>query len=287
MASTSTSAPATPEAATITAAAADTPRLCALCGEFDAASGCAAGHIMCAPCVTACVRATEKLLGPMEIPPVCPIGNCSEMLIAPSRYATKRRIARLTRLTFDDADYTDVLNAFGKTMDANLVSEIYRIDNPALRALHETCRERMNREGRVDRRPPEAVAKVKAPRRGKAAAAAGVAPDDTKNVGANERRLFHATTRFAAGAIIREGFDAHRAGQAHGTALGPGIYVATNASFSHMYSSEDSVGTRAMLVCNVLLGDTSGRDSNGGGDQFAVHREQQVLPTHLIYYRDR
>ena len=121
------------------------------------------------------------------------------------------------------------------------------------------------------------------------AAPRGARPAAANNVGANEQRLFHATTRAASGAIVREGFDAHRAGQAHWTALGAGIYVATTAAFSHGYSREDAAGLRAMFVCAVLLGDASGRDSHGDGTirpaQYAVHREQQVLPTHLIMYK--
>lgn len=240
----------------------ETPKLCVLCGEFGAASGCAGGHILCRPCAVACTRMTEKILGPSEIPPLCPLPDCTEFLRADRPVGPPKRLARLIRLKGDDPEYGEILNAFGATMDAGKVHDIFRVENPALKAVHEACRERMERSGRR--------------RRG------------GKEVGANEKRLFHATTRAAAGSIVREGFDAHRAGQAHGAALGPGIYVATDASFSHGYSSEDSVGTRAMFVCSVLLGDTSGRDSRSDGaarpSQYAVHREQQVLPTHLLYY---
>jgi poly [ADP-ribose] polymerase 7/11/12/13 len=137
-------------------------------------------------------------------------------------------------------------------MPPGSVRQIYRVENRALQSVHEACRLRLEKE-----RPEK---------------------------GANMRHLFHATTRAAAGAIVREGFDAHRAGQAHGAALGPGIYVATRASFSHGYSSEDSGGMRAMFLCSVLLGEPERNSRSSGGEQFVVYRECQVLPSFLIMY---
>lgn len=241
----------------------DTPRLCALCHEFEPAGGCVGGHHICAACVTAIVRTTEKLLGVTDIPPLCPLEGCTEFLRAPTvekARAGSRRLARLVRLAPADPEYADVLAAFGAplagfaggTLAAANVRNIYRVENPALRAVYEACRERMDKEGR-------------------------------RGPGANEKRVFHATTRAAAGSIVREGFDVHRAGKAHGTALGVGIYVANDAMFSHGYSSEDSVGARAMFVCQALLG-AAGRNSKSSGGQHVVFREQQVLPTHLIHY---
>jgi Poly(ADP-ribose) polymerase catalytic domain len=254
-------------------------RLCALCGEVDAAGGCAGGHALCAPCVAVCGCVTEKLLGLSGTPLACPVPGCTEYIVAPAAQPGARRAARLARLGAESAEYAEVHGAFSATMKTATVCGIFRVENPALRAVYEACRERMDKEGRL----------ASDPRRTRVARKGAAAPDDPRNVGANEKRLFHATTRAASGAIVREGFDAHRAGQAHGAALGPGIYVATDASFSHGYSSEDSVGMRAMFVCSVLLGDTSGRDSRSDGAarpaQYAVHREQQVLPTHVIHYR--
>jgi hypothetical protein len=152
------------------------------------------------------------------------------------------------RLAPDDPQYIEVQKAFAATLGAAVVCNIYRVENTALREIYEACRERLD-----------------------------------KGPGANERRVFHATTRAAAGSIVREGFDAHRAGSAHGTALGAGIYVADSASFSHGYSSEDSVGKRAMFVCQVALGKQKVNSVTSNG-QHVVFREQQVLPTHLIHY---
>lgn len=258
-------------------------RLCALCGEVGAASGCTEGHALCAACVAACHRATEKVLGPWDDPLRCPAGDCQGFVAAPSAALPPRRLARLVRLDAESAEHAEIREAFGATMPTAVLCGIYRVENPALRAIYEACRERMNREGRQDggRSGGRSGSRRREPR--------GAAPDDPKNVGANERRLFHATTRAASGAIVREGFDAHRAGQAHGAVLGAGIYVATNAAFSHAYSSEDAAGVRVMFVCSVLLGDTSGRDSRSDGaarpTQYAVHREQQVLPSWLIHYK--
>jgi len=267
-------------------------RLCALCCELDASGGrCTGGHDICDSCVAACTLVATKLIGGWDFSPVCPVPACEGIMLDPTLASPSapRRLGRLVRLRAGGPEYADIAGAFGETMDAGKVRAIYRVDNPALRAIYEACRERMNKEGRCGNSTPKPAGLPMNPRiRRGGVAVVGVAPDDPRNVGANEKRLFHATTRFASGAIVREGFDAHRAGQANGVALGPGIYVATDASFSHRYSSEDSVGTRVMLVCSVLLGDTSGRDSRCDSGarpaQYAVHREQQVLPTHVVIY---
>jgi hypothetical protein len=237
-------------------AATSGPRLCAICSEFGAAAGCFGGHVLCRSCVAACARMNEKLLGVTDLPPICPIAECVEYVrVAEQESAAPRRLARLIRLDRGAPKYEATVNAFRATMGSATVHDVFRVENPALRAVYRACRERLVREGRVE--------------------------------GANENRLFHATTRAAAGSIVREGFDTHRAGKAHGAALGAGIYVASDARFSHRYSDTDSVGLRAMFLCAVLLGKNGKNSKSDGGappGQYAVFREQQVFPAYLIMY---
>lgn len=260
--------------------------LCVICKALDPSWSCSAGHSLCAPCAAVVAATTEKILGVADMSTPCPLIKCTEFISSAaagspagvsvgraiaraaslfkgrgdakpdpsaSMGATPPRGTRLIRLAPTDADgpeYARVLAVFAASMPKDAAPRgIFRIENSALRAMYETCRQRM----------------------------------ELRQVGAREQQVFHATTRIAAGAIVREGFNAHRAGQAHGTALGAGIYVANSAKFSHNYSSEDSVGARAMFICQVLLG-ASGTDSRTSGDQHVVFREQQILPTYLIHY---
>lgn len=94
---------------------------------------------------------------------------------------------------------------------------------------------------------------------------------------------FHATARQNSGSIMLGGFDVSRAGSAHGTALGAGIYVATNPKFSDMYAKADIKGDKLMFICDVLPG-KNGIHSKKKGDQIVINRECQVLPRYLVYY---
>ena len=173
----------------------------------------------------------------------------------------------MDKVASSDPAYKMVLDLFGKTLKREWVTDIFRVSNPPMQMLFEACKARMEKEGRL-------VKKDK---------------DPQVDVGANEQLCFHATARAAAGSIIRSGFDVSRAGSAFGTALGAGIYVSPFASFSHTYSCEDSSSKRCMILCRVLLGDTTGRDSRSDGhtmpSQYCVRREQQVLPQWVIYYQ--
>lgn len=97
---------------------------------------------------------------------------------------------------------------------------------------------------------------------------------------------FHATARQNSGSIMLGGFDVSRAGAAHGTALGAGIYVATKPKFSNMYSKTDMRGDRMMFICDVLPG-KNGTHSKKKGDQMVINRECQVLPRYLVYYTEK
>ena len=228
----------------------DGPPPCGLCGAPGPTGACAAGHAVCGACAAAITRTVEKILGDPNMPGFCPQPDCNEAISAAGP-AGRRQAARLVGLEAGGDEYAAAAAALGKTMPPTLaVQKVYRVENPALRAVYGACRERLGGQG------------------------------------ANEKTVFHATTREAAGAIVQEGFDAHRAGSAHGATLGPGIYVAATAMFSHGYSSPDSAGLRAMFVCQALVGaDKRNSKTDLYLQQYVIFREQQVVPTHLVYYR--
>ena len=236
--------------------------LCTLCGALEAAACCATPHYACRLCRAAYVRAFEKM-GVAGV--VCPVVECQLAMALPPRDEEKAgappRGARMEKVAAADPALATVRGLFAKTLDAGWITDVYRVSNPALQVLFEACAARLAKEGR----------RVGA-----------------KEVGANEALLWHSTARAAAGAIIREGFDIRRAGSAFGTALGIGIYLSPHAAFSHRYSKEDSSSRRCVLLCRVLLGDTTGRDSKSDGqaapDQYVVGRECQILPSYCVYY---
>lgn len=234
---------------------------CALCGAFEVSPCCEQSHWACVPCRVAYTRAFEKLGMTEKL--VCPVIEClSPFILSPEEPKLRPRPARMDKVTSADPAYTMVLDLFGKTLKREWVTDIFRVSNPPMQMLFEACKARMEKEGRL------------------------VKKDD---VGANEQLLFHATARASAGAIVRSGFDVSRAGSAFGAALGIGIYVSPFATFSHCYSCEDSSSKRCMLLCRVLLGDTTGRDSRSDGmaapNQYCVKREQQVFPQFVLYYQ--
>lgn len=96
--------------------------------------------------------------------------------------------------------------------------------------------------------------------------------------------VFHATARQNSGSIMSGGFDVSRAGTAHGTALGAGIYVATTPTFSDLYAKTDGKGDRLMFICDALPGKAA-THSKKSGNQIVLKRECQVLPRYLVYYR--
>ena len=248
-----------PEAAAGPKPKGDFEPLCAMCGEVSSSQSCPSGHWICDPCLAVYLRAHELLACST---PVCPILDClSPPLARPDEAAAPPvRTARLVRLAKDCPGFGKVAKAFGLTLSAAKIESLFRVENSALRGVYLACKERMQKEGRL------------------------MGTTKEKNVGANEQWLFHATTRAASGSIVREGFDASRAGESHGTALGSGIYLTPDASFAHRYSSPDARGECVMFYCQALLGDTSGRDSKSGPSQFVVKREQQIFPAYRVHY---
>lgn len=226
---------------------------CSVCEEARDGVQCDAGHRLCRSCALACARTTEKLLGVQGEPPVCPCGDCAASVPPPGARAEAGAASapstpRLVKLEPGGTEYQEVLARFTASLRPTEVHGVYRVVNPPLLGLYEACRAQMDKRGK-----------------------------------ARETYVFHATTRAAAGSIVREGFNAHLAGLAHGTALGPGIYVATEAQTSHGYSKEDSVRLRAMFLCRALLG-TAGKHSKPGPGMHVVFREQQVYPAYLLHY---
>lgn len=266
---------------------------CCMCGRVlgteGGLAGCPDGHLLCANCHHVWQRAYGKLLEfDREISDnnpdmICPDLACKQMLkeldgggprtVPLSELVGKSRSVQIFRLKPTDIEFQTIADKFGKTLsmeylttmfgkssDKMLIQELYRIDNPPLKAIFEACKARIEREGR---------------RMGGA------------SVGANEALLFHATDRAACGAIMREGFDMRRSGKVNGQVYGPGAYFAADAAVSHGYSRMDGRNQRCMLLCRVILGDASGRDSTmAPGNVFVVNREQQILPTYMIIYSD-
>lgn len=231
---------------------------CALCGSLETAVSCGERHLLCSPCFRAYSRAFEKL-GAGAV--VCPEGDCKGTMSQGASDGEKapRMGPQMLRLKNTETEFEAIAEKFGLTMDRTWIVAVYRIENTPLKNVFELCKARIEKEGRT----------VKG-----------------KSIGANEALLFHASSRAACGGIIREGFDMRRAGQAHGTALGPGAYFGGTAEISHGYSRADARNQRCMFLCRVLLGDTTGRDSKSAAGIYVVNREQQLLPTYFIEYRD-
>lgn len=245
--------------------------LCAVCSAVDSPPCCESDHRICAPCFRGYAHALRRQSPPLP----CPAPGCCLSCAPPSDPALagsaaggaaaappRQPLARMERVPALDPKREQVLARFHASMPESewAVTDIFRVVNPALQALFEAARERMDRKARGGRGAGEA---------------------------AGERLLWHSTARAAAGAICQEGFDIRRAGSYAGTALGVGIYVAREARFSHHYSREDSTCKRCMLLCRTLLG-TPGLDSKSDGarapSQYVVGRECQVLPAFCLYY---
>lgn len=214
---------------------------------------------MCPQCCKAYETAYEKLNAELIL---CPSTECfgvvfrSEEETVDEKQKEDAQEIKLELLRPDDSDRKKLVDAFHASVNKSwgTVDKAFRVVNRPLQTIFEACKARMNKEGR----------KVKG-----------------AEVGANEKLLFHATSRAAAGGIVREGFDMRRAGEAHGTALGPGAYFAVEAATSLGYVKRDGHGGCSMLVCKVLVGEPK-RDAVHTTNVFVVNREQQILPVYLL-----
>ena len=247
---------------------------CELCGREDKlhARCHECSCLVCSPCSNAFDRAYAKLRS--RLIHQCPKIECQGSMIPLALYgdiakqpadekkkedtaADSSKEIRLEILLATDPERKRIVDMFHKTVDKprTTIGKVFRIVNKPLLTIFEACKARMDREGRK-------IGKTE--------------------VGANEKLLFHGTTRVAAGGIVREGFDMRRAGQANGTALGPGAYFAADAATSMSYTHTDGHGGLSMLVCRVLVGEPK-RDAVHSGNVFVVNREQQILPVFLLH----
>ena len=168
-----------------------------------------------------------------------------------------------------EPEYEEATGTFVRTFHGTpIIERVFRVGNPTLSDMFELCRARMRR---------------------------AMKPTD-------EKIMFHGSDRSALGSIVRSGFDIRYTGK-NAEALGPGIYLAEQASYSHGFAVEDYGGNLCMVVARVLAGrrpETGEKaakrgarqregagfyDSNFGGNILAIRREQQAPPAYVIYYR--
>lgn len=258
-------------ATSVAAGATDTP--CVLCEHPSQADICVDGHRACYRCGSAYWRATEKVTAQLRAfdsgqdrgqsqdhPIFCFAPDCYQTMIQPTPSPLPGK-STLIPIPENSDEYEQATREFLRTLGATpTIERVFRVNNPTLADMFEMCRANLARETR-----------------------------DTA-----EKLMFHGTTRTAAGSISRSGFDIRYSGT-HGQALGPGIYFAENASYSHGYAEADHGGRQCMIIARVLPGrQAHGRDTErspnyydtvSGGDILAVKREQQGLPVYIIYYR--
>lgn len=231
-----------------------TEKSCEFCKSQELAFECPVGHGICSYCTTSYLRAHEKLC---QSDVRCPEYSCLEPMkktAADEKSGTARPLAQLVELKTESEEYNEAVVLFSKSMDRSSIEKVYRVHNEGLAGMFLLCQDRLRKETRP----------------------------------LNERLLFHATDRRNLGSIIRGGFDIRRAGTAHGTALGLGIYMAEDAKFADGYSRKDISGSRCMFICRCLLGKSgSGAlcDSRASSGQHVIRREQQILPLYVVYYR--
>lgn len=247
---------------------------CVLCGyAVEAGEACPGGHRMCSRCHRACWAGQQTILaaggddGALAMA-LCPEPGCYQTLGEPPADAPKPGHSRLVRVAENTPEFETATARFYATIGVQAtVERVFRVENPTLSDMFELCRVRMTQE--------------------------------TRDV--TEKQMFHGTDRAAAGSIARSGFDIRYSGK-NAEVLGPGIYLADDASYSHSFAVEDYGGHLCMIVARVLPGRTPGNaekaakrgarqeqganyfDSTVAGGILAVRREQQALPVYIIYY---
>ena len=113
----------------------------------------------------------------------------------------------------------EAVEAMSATAKKARVERTFIVDNPTQEDVFEICREQFRREAK---------------------------PTVT-------RRGFHGTTRTAAGAIARTGFD-HRFTGKNGQVHGPGFYFADDAQYSCGYAPNDAQGAHCMMYVEYAPG---------------------------------
>lgn len=219
---------------------------CSLCGALEPpATTCAAEepHHLCGACWNAYAVAHQK----NRAIPMCAEITCAAALHAAAPKTCSRSSVRMVQLEGDPGQRSDehekIVEQLGES-GAKGAQEIFRVDNPPLRGIFEACRARLEKGGRAN--------------------------------GANIKTLFYSTTRAAAVAIARSGFDTRLPGGGRGNE--DGFLFSTSAAAARKHFASD-----CLLLCEVLVGDP-GRDCKEMRDGFVVTREQQLYPGHVIHY---
>lgn len=235
---------------------------CVLCEYPSQVDVCADGHRACYRCSSAYWKAAEKhvALSDASQDIFCCAPDCRQTIEQPASSPSLGK-STLVQVPKTSDEYEKSTGDFLRTLgESPAIERVFKVNNPTLDDMFEACRANLARERRD----------------------------------ASEKLMFHGTSRAAAGSISRSGFDIRYSGT-HGQVLGPGIYFAENASYSHMYAEADHGGSQCIIVARVLpgrqgLGGKKPRPPNyfdtiSGGDILAVKREQQGLPVYIIYYR--
>ncbi|OWK58307.1 Poly [ADP-ribose] polymerase 12 [Lonchura striata] len=178
---------------------------------------------------------------------------------------------KLIELDCSSEEYKKVKVDFQRTMPKAPIKKICRVQNPSLWELYQWQKDLMQKSNG-----------------GKAA---------------DERFLFHGTSKKDIDAICQQNFDWRICGL-HGTVYGKGSYFARDASYSDNYCGTDS-NTKTMFLARVLVGEfTLGsshyvrppmKDSQKFYDScvnnstnpsiFVIFEKQQIYPEYLIEYQ--
>nr|XP_009942630.1 PREDICTED: poly [ADP-ribose] polymerase 12-like [Opisthocomus hoazin] len=180
---------------------------------------------------------------------------------------------KLIELDSSSEEYKKVKTDFQRTMPKTVIKRICRVQNPSLWELYQWQKEQMQKShgGRA----------------------------------ADERFLFHGTSKKYIDAICQQNFDWRICGL-HGTVYGKGSYFARDASYSHNYCWDDS-NTKTMFLARVLVGEftlgcssyvrpplkdnqnfyDSCVNSSSNPSIFVIFEKQQVYPEYLIEYVDQ
>ncbi|NXL35712.1 PAR12 polymerase, partial [Glaucidium brasilianum] len=177
---------------------------------------------------------------------------------------------KLVELDSSCEEYKKVKVDFQRTMPKTVIERICRVQNPSLWEIYQWYKEQMQKSNG-----------------GKAA---------------DERFLFHGTSRNYIDAICQQNFDWRICGL-HGTVYGKGSYFARDASYSDNYCRENS-NTKTMFLARVLVGEfTLGSSSyvrpplkdnqkfydscvnnSSNPSIFVIFERHQIYPEYLIEY---
>ncbi|XP_073400158.1 zinc finger CCCH-type antiviral protein 1-like isoform X2 [Dendrobates tinctorius] len=173
------------------------------------------------------------------------------------------------------SEFLEIVSSFSKTVKGHEVKKMWRLQNPSLWQVYQWQKEQMKKVNRGR---------------------------DVKEI-----QLFHGTERTHMDAICNQNFDWRICGT-HGTVYGQGSYFARDASYSHKFSIPTTIGTRAMFVARVLVGDyVTGNPQMkrpplrpGSSSQcydscvdnvispsiFVVFEKHQIYPEYLLEYEE-